>query len=72
MNEKFESFGVVFSDATITNVMLPQDLAQTLEQETTYDSKQKEELKSHQYELKLLNDQADLQLKVCAPSEQVL
>jgi regulator of protease activity HflC (stomatin/prohibitin superfamily) len=63
LNDKFEKFGINFSDATITNVSLPQDLAQTLETETTYDSKQKEELKSHQYELKLLNDQADLQLK---------
>lgn len=63
LNQKFESFGVHFSDATITNVILPPELASTLQNETTYDSKQKEEIKSHQYQIKLMNDDADLQMK---------
>jgi regulator of protease activity HflC (stomatin/prohibitin superfamily) len=63
LNKKFDKFGVTFSDATITAVSLPAELAQTLEKETTFDSKQKEEEKSHQYQLKVLNDEADLKMK---------
>jgi len=45
LNEKFEPFGVHFSDATITNVYLPQTLADTLQKETTFDSQQKNRIK---------------------------
>lgn len=64
LNKKFnEKFGVVFTDATITNVLLPPELASTLQTETTFDSKQKEETKSHQFQLKILDDNADLAMK---------
>mmetsp|Transcript_8590 Transcript_8590/g.12664 ORF Transcript_8590/g.12664 Transcript_8590/m.12664 type:complete len:400 (-) Transcript_8590:17-1216(-) len=63
LNDKFTCFGVKFTDATITNVILPPELASTLQNETTYDSKQKEEVKSHQFQIKLLNDEADLEMK---------
>eukprot|EP00818_Percolomonas_sp_WS_P006330 CAMPEP_0117441544 /NCGR_PEP_ID=MMETSP0759-20121206/3689_1 /TAXON_ID=63605 /ORGANISM="Percolomonas cosmopolitus, Strain WS" /LENGTH=393 /DNA_ID=CAMNT_0005233401 /DNA_START=213 /DNA_END=1394 /DNA_ORIENTATION=+ len=64
LNSKFnDKFGVVFTDATITNVLLPGELATTLQTETTFDSKQKEETKSHQFQLKVLNDKADLAMK---------
>jgi regulator of protease activity HflC (stomatin/prohibitin superfamily) len=63
LNKKFEMFGVLFSDATITNVLLPEQLAETLQKETTFDAQTKEEEKSHQYNLKVLNDNASIEMK---------
>lgn len=48
LNEKFDEFGVTFNNATIKRVLLPPELEATLEQKTTFDSKQREEIKKHQ------------------------
>jgi hypothetical protein len=70
LNKKFERFGVIFSDATITNCLLPPSLAEKLQKETTFDSMQKEEEKSHEYQLKVLNDNAALQMKKLMASSE--
>lgn len=60
LNEQFQTFGVIFTSATITNVELPIDLAKTLENQTIYESKKREQEKHQQYELQVLNDKEAL------------
>ena len=74
VNKKFESFGVVFVNATITNVLLPDDVASALQRITQLDQKLKEQIKSQEFEIKKLNDQYDLsieKLKLHLEREQV-
>lgn len=60
LNAQFQIFGVVFTSATITNVILPGELAHALENQTVFESKKKEQEKSQEYELKVLNDKEAL------------
>ena len=60
LNEQFQPFGVVFTSATITNVVLPEELAEALENQTVYESKKQEQVKHQEYELKVLNDREAL------------
>lgn len=63
LNSQFDRYGVSFSDATITNVVLPPDLAEALQKETTYESMGNEQRRKHAFNIKVLNDKADLVLK---------
>jgi len=63
LNRKFEVFGLLFSNATIVNVQLPQDLATALENATAYDAKMRQQIRSQEFALKVLNDDNDQQLK---------
>jgi len=73
LNDKFTIFGVNFSDATITNVVLPSLLADTLQKETTFDSQTKEEKKSQSYQVKVINDNASLAMKqLIAKSDRLI
>jgi len=63
LNKKFEQFGVLFSNATIVNVALPQDLASALQNATTFDAKMRNQIRQQEFQLKLLNDDNDQQLK---------
>ncbi|MBI1390231.1 MAG: hypothetical protein GC154_17465 [bacterium] len=60
LNEQFQIFGVVFTSATITNVVLPDELAKALENQTVYEAKKREQEKHQEFELKVLNDRESL------------
>ncbi|MGI6454200.1 MAG: SPFH domain-containing protein [bacterium] len=60
LNEQFKTFGVTFTSATITNVVLPDELARALENQTVYQSKKREQEKHQEYEMKVLNDREAL------------
>jgi len=62
LNKKFKTFGVIFTDASITSVELPPDLATTLQRATTYDAQMREQIRKQEYSLKVLNDNNDLAL----------
>mmetsp|Transcript_28143 Transcript_28143/g.39730 ORF Transcript_28143/g.39730 Transcript_28143/m.39730 type:complete len:420 (-) Transcript_28143:73-1332(-) len=63
LNKMFDKFGVLFSNATIVNVELPQDLASALQNATTYDAKMRQQIRSQEFALKVLNDENDQALK---------
>jgi len=63
LNSRFEIFGVLFTNAQVVNVQLPPDLASALENATTYDAKMRNQIRSQEFALKLLNDDNDKQLK---------
>lgn len=63
LNSRFQDFGILFVNATITNVVLPSDVAGALQRITALDQKMKEHVKSHEFELKKLNDTYDLKLQ---------
>jgi regulator of protease activity HflC (stomatin/prohibitin superfamily) len=63
LNEKFNNFGVSFTNVTIPNVELPKDLASALQNATTFDAKMKNQIRSQEFQLKLLNDENDQLLK---------
>lgn len=60
LNEIFSTFGVVFTSASITNVVLPPDLASALENQTVFDAKKREQEKQQEYQMKVLNDKEAL------------
>lgn len=60
LNEQFRPFGVTCTSATITNVILPGELAKALENQTIYESKKREQEKHQEYELKKLHDREAL------------
>lgn len=60
LNEQFQRFGVVFTSASITNVILPNELAKALESQTVFDAKRREQEKQQEYSLKVLNDREAL------------
>jgi len=63
LNEIFSDFGVTFTSATITNVVLPTELCATLENQTVYAARKMEQEKQQEYELKVLNDKEALSRK---------
>jgi len=63
LNRTFKEFGVLFVSTTVTNVLLPADLSQCLEEASKIDSQIHEAARSQEFKLKKLNDQADLELK---------
>ena len=60
LNEIFQAYGVVFTSASITNVVLPPDLAHALENQTVFDAKKREQEKQQEYEVKVLQDRESL------------
>ena len=54
---------MLFSNATIVNVELPQDLASALQNATTFDAKMRQQIRSQEFALKVLNDENDQALK---------
>jgi len=63
LNRTFKEFGVNFINATVTNVALPEDLSQMLEEASKIESQIKEVIRSQEFELKKYNDQQDLKMK---------
>ncbi len=63
LNDNFQNFGVVFTSATITNVVLSAELADALENQTIFEAKKMEQEKQQEYKLKVLNDQEALARK---------
>lgn len=61
--EQFKEFGVLFVSTTVTNVSLPADLSQCLEEASKIDSQLQEATRSQEFKMKQMNDQADLELK---------
>jgi len=63
LNRTFKEFGVLFVSTTVTNVMLPADLSQCLEEASKIDSQINEATRSQEFKLKQMNDQAELEMK---------
>jgi len=63
LNRTFKEFGVLFVSSTVTNVSLPADLSQCLEEASKIDSQIAEATRSQEFKLKKLNDQAELEMK---------
>ena len=61
--QQFKEFGVNFVNATVTNVALPDDLSQCLEEASKIESQIQEEIRSQEYDLKQYNDEQDLKMK---------
>jgi len=56
LNDKIKAYGVMIDQVTIANVTLPGNIAVAMQSETTFESKQTEQRKKQEYELKVLND----------------
>ena len=63
MNKAFTKFGIIFVNSTVTNVLLPKEVAGPLQQITQLNQNIKEHKKSHEFEVKQLNDKNDLTLQ---------
>ena len=63
LNEKFDIFGVSFVNSTITDVKLPDEVAEALQNSTMVDQRLREHERNHEFQLKLVNDKHDLELK---------
>lgn len=63
LNRTFKDYGVMFVNASVTNVSLPHDLSSCLEDASKVDSQLQEEIRKQEYNLKQLNNKADLDLK---------
>ena len=61
--QQFKEFGVLFRSTTVTNVSLPAELSQCLEEASKIDSQINEAARSQEFKMKQMNDQADLKLK---------
>jgi len=56
LNDKLNAYGVHVEFITIANVTLPANMAISMQAETIFESKQTEQKKKQEYELKVLND----------------
>jgi len=63
LNRTFKEFGVLFVNTTVTNVLLPADLSQCLEEASKIDSQIHEATRSQEFKLKEMNDRAELEMK---------
>ncbi|KAH3760679.1 hypothetical protein Pelo_7509 [Pelomyxa schiedti] len=63
LNHSFKDFGVKFNSATVTKCKLPADLDEALESASKINSQMQEQIRSQEFEIKKLNDKADLELK---------
>jgi len=63
LNRTFKEFGVNFINATVTNVALPEDLSQMLEEASKIESQIREIQRAQEFELKKFNDRHDLRMK---------
>lgn len=62
MNDLFQNKGIEIRSVIITNVKLPPDIADPLEEKTTYASKNTLERKKQSYELRVINDEQEISL----------
>eukprot|EP00339_Tiarina_fusa_P005582 CAMPEP_0117046012 /NCGR_PEP_ID=MMETSP0472-20121206/31828_1 /TAXON_ID=693140 ORGANISM="Tiarina fusus, Strain LIS" /NCGR_SAMPLE_ID=MMETSP0472 /ASSEMBLY_ACC=CAM_ASM_000603 /LENGTH=278 /DNA_ID=CAMNT_0004758227 /DNA_START=415 /DNA_END=1248 /DNA_ORIENTATION=- len=56
LNEKMNPYGITVDQVTIANVALPQDLANSMQKETTFETKQIEQMKKQEYSLLIHQD----------------
>ena len=63
LNDKFSMFGISFVNATITDVKLPSEVAEALQNSTMVDQRLREHERKHEFQLKLVHDKHDLELK---------
>lgn len=56
LNEKMNEYGIAIDQVTIANVTLPSDVALNMQNTTTYESKQSEQVKKQELQMKVLND----------------
>ena len=62
MNSIFDNKGVFIKSVIITNVTLPKQIADNLETKTTYASKNTLSRKAQSFQLRVMNDNQELQL----------
>jgi len=60
LNDKLNPFGVNIDQVAISNVNLPLDIAQNLQNSTSYSSRTKEQLRYHELQLRIQQDEQDL------------
>merc|ERR1740120_617991 len=63
LNEKFEDMGVVFSNCTITAVILPEALDKSLEHTTEMKKAMEKTKREHEFQLGELSRKADMELE---------
>jgi len=56
LNEKMNPYGISVDQVTIANVTLPKDLAESMQKETTFETKQTEQTKKQEYSLLIHQD----------------
>ena len=61
LNEKMNAYGIFVDQVTIANVTLPDELAISMQKETTFETKQFEQTKKQEYELRIQTDQNIIQ-----------
>lgn len=63
LNDKLEKFGVVVDQITITNIGLPNELQTSLQNTTTFISKEREHTKSHNYNIIVEDNKNTLEME---------
>jgi len=56
LNDKMNEFGITVDQVTIANVTLPSDVALNMQNTTTFDAKQKQQMKKQELQMKVLDD----------------
>lgn len=62
LNKMFENKGLEFTRIIVQNVKLPQEIAQPLDQKAQYGSMNVFEVSKHEYEMRVLNDNKELEI----------
>lgn len=62
LNKAFASKGLEFTRIIVTNVRLPKDIAEPLDYKAQYGSMNEYERTRHEYDMRLLTDDATLEL----------
>ena len=61
LNDKLNRYGITVDQVTIANVKLPEEIALSMQRETTFDSKQREQVKKQKLNMTILNDKNQLE-----------
>lgn len=62
LNKMFDNKGLEFSTIIVTHIRLPSDIAQPLDQKAQYGSMNEYEKTRHSYDMRVLNDNQELEL----------
>jgi delta 1-pyrroline-5-carboxylate dehydrogenase len=62
LNKMFESKGLEFTRIIVTHIKLPEDIAKPLDYKAQYGSMNDYERTRHAYDMRLLNDEQELEL----------
>ena len=62
LNKMFSNKGLEFSRIIITHIQLPGEIGEPLNEKAQYESKNNFQRTKHEYEMRLLNDQKELEL----------